>query len=140
MQNNAMKLKLLFAGTALACLPLLAGAQQTVTKTVTKGNGKTKSKTYTTPSWGAAHQYTGDKYVYFPDYYTYYEPDRGYVYWNNGKWTTSSSVPSYMSSVDLNSARVQIIEDMSTRPETRYRTYMETYPAQKVEVTVPMPR
>ncbi len=123
----------------LACLPFLGSAQETVTKTVTK-NGKTKTKTRTTPSWGTAHHYNGDKYVYFPDYYTYYEPDRGYVYWNNGTWTTSSTVPSYMSKVDMNSARVQIIDDMTVRPETRYKTYMETYPAQKVEVTVPMPR
>jgi hypothetical protein len=129
-----MKLQLLAGGLLLICLPLLSNAQ-TKTKEYKHGSVKTKSK----PGWYTTHQVTEDKYVYFPDYYMFYEPDRGYVYWQNGKWTTSSSVPSYMQSVDLNSARIQTIDDMSTRPEIKYKTYMQSYPAQKVEITVPMP-
>jgi hypothetical protein len=130
-----MKLKLLVGGCMLAFMPFLGTAQE-MTKTKTH-NGKMKSKTI--PTWGPAHQYTGEKYVYFPDYYTFYEPDRGYVYWNNGKWTTSTTVPSYMSKADMNAARMQVIEETTVRPETQYRTYIQQYPAQKVEVTVPVP-
>jgi hypothetical protein len=121
----------LLLGALMVFLPLLLSAQETKVK----GN-KMKTK----PSWWGTHHITGEKYVYFPDYYTYYEPDRGYVYWNETKWTTSETVPSYMSSVDLNSARVQVIEETTTRPEVKYKYYMKTYPAQKVEVTVPVPR
>lgn len=131
-----MKLRLLFGGLMLACLPLLCSAQGK-TKT-TEHNGKVKTKQ--SPSWAAAHHYTADRDVYFPDYYTFYDPERGYIYWNSGKWTTSTTVPSYMSNVDMNSARIQIIdEDTHMRPEVKYKTYRETYPAQKVEVTVPIP-
>lgn len=128
-----MKVKLLIGGLMLACLPFLVNAQVKINEK----NGKVKTKSV--PAWGPAHHYVGDKYVYFPDYYTYYEPERGYVYWNKGTWTTTTTVPTYMSKVDLNRARVQVIEDMSVRPETRYKTYIEQYPAQKVEVTVPIP-
>jgi hypothetical protein len=44
-----------------------------------------------------------------------------------------------MSKVDMNGARMQVIEETTVRPETQYRTYIQQYPAQKVEVTVPVP-
>jgi len=126
-----MKMNLMLGGLMMMLLPFTNFAQTTKVK-----GDKTKTK----PSWWAPHHLTTDKYVYFQDYYTYYEPDRGYVYWNDGKWTTTTTVPAFMSTVDLNAARVQTIDDMSARPEVKYKYYMETYPAQKVEVTVPMPR
>jgi hypothetical protein len=120
-----MKVKYLVGGLLLALMPFSGIAQ--------------KTKTYVVPEWGPAHKYKGDKYVYFPDYYSFYDPARGYVYWNNGTWTTTTEVPVYMSKVNLNKARVQVIEDMSAAPETRYKTYIKTYPARKVEVVVPIP-
>jgi hypothetical protein len=133
-----MKARLLITALMLACLPLLATAQITQSREVEK-NGKKKTKTATIPEWGPAHEYLGDKYVYFPDYYFYYQPDKGYIYWENGGWTTSTDIPSYLSTIDLSRARIQIIEDLETSPQARYRTYTGNYPQRKVEVTVPVP-
>jgi hypothetical protein len=131
-----MKLNLLVGGLLLVCIPFISSAQGKA-KTVQKGN---KTKTKVSPSWAASHHYNNDHDVYFPDYHTFYDPERGYIYYNKGTWVNSTSVPSYMSTVDMNKARVEIInEDVQMHPETKYTYYRQTYPAQKVEVTVPVP-
>src|SRR5437762_1987213 len=127
-----MKTKLLVGAILFACWTFSGTAQVTKTK---EHKGVVKSKTK--PAWWTAHSLTSDKHIYFPDYYVFYEPDKGYVYWNNGKWINSSSVPAYMGPVDLNTARIQVIDDMASRPELEFRTYSRTYPAQKVDITVP---
>jgi hypothetical protein len=136
-----MKLKLFFGAFMLVCMPFWCSAQE---KTKVKPSGKIKTKENSnsgaSPSWGAAHQYHNDRSVYFPDYYTFYEPNRGYIYWNNDNWATSSTVPPFMSSADLNKARVQLIEgDASGHPENQYNNYKNMYPARKIEVVVPVP-
>jgi hypothetical protein len=134
-----MKLKLLLGALMLVSMPFLCSAQE---KTKAKPNGKMKTKgsSGASPSWAAAHQYNNDRSVYFPDYYTFYEPNRGYIYWNNDNWATSATVPPFMSSSDLNRARVQQIEgDASGHPENQYNNYKNMYPAQKIEVVVPVP-
>src|SRR5438477_356004 len=70
-----------------------------------------KMKTKATPAWAAAHQYHNDHDVYFPDYYTFYDPQRGYIYYKEGHWVNTTTVPTYMRSVDMNKARVQIIQE-----------------------------
>jgi hypothetical protein len=121
----------------LVCLPFLSNAQEKIKMRDYRGKTKTKIEL---PSWSTTHRYTGDRHVFFPDYNTFYDPNRGYVYWKGSAWTTSTVVPTYMSKVDLNKARIQILEDeITVMPETRYRVYHEKYPAQKVEVVVPVP-
>lgn len=138
MTANLLAGLIMFMGVPLMAVAQSEAGQTTVTKTIEK-NGKKKTKTRTMPDWAAAQNYSGDQCVYFPDYYTFYEPGRGYVYWNNGAWTSAGTLPSYMTDVNLNRARMQILNDVSARPETRYRNYIESYPAQKVEVAVPVP-
>lgn len=95
------------------------------------------------PPWAPAHGYRAKQHVYFPDYYTFYDPNRnGYVYWNNDNWLFSQVLPAFLSSVDLGTARMQVLSDvpLTTRPETRYTVYRERYPAQQVAVVVPVPR
>lgn len=105
----------------------------------------TKSKTTTTttsttakpaPSW-AQSQYS----VYFPDYYTFYDPHRkGYVYWTGDKWTVSQESPSLLKDVDLGNARVQVLKDETlTMPENNFEQYMKLYPPQQVFPSVPVP-
>lgn len=94
------------------------------------------------PAWAPAHGYRAKQHVYFPDYYTFYDPNRnGYSYWNNGGWAFSSAIPSFLSNIDLGTARMQMLSDipLTTRPETRYTTYMKAYPAQPVSIAVPVP-
>lgn len=94
------------------------------------------------PAWAPAHGYRAKQHVYFPDYYTFYDPYRdGYSYWNNGGWSFSSILPAFLSNIDLGKARMQLLTDIpvTTRPETRYSTYIRQYPAQPVGVAVPVP-
>lgn len=109
-----------------------SNAQDNTGKT-TKSKHKTKKtgKAVTVPPWAAAHNYDATTHVYFPDYYTYYDPNRGgYVYWDKGKWDFSPSVPSYLEKVDLSKSRIQILKGLSLDkyPELNYPYYMEMYP------------
>jgi len=113
-------------------LSCAADAQQTKGKM-----GKSHTSQSVAPSWGQAHNYQNDKYVYFPDYYTFYSPGRGYTYWNNGNWMTSQNLPSNMSIIDMNNARTQTLDvPLNTFPERNINTYMNQYPAQPVNGTV----
>ncbi len=97
------------------------------------GEDKTKVE-YNIPSWVATHGYRFDKHVYFPDLHTFYQPGRGYVYWNNGTWHSSMTTPSFLEGVDLNTVRVQMIDDieLNTAPETEYIRLRTAFPAQPV--------
>jgi len=131
--------RIFFALLMLAFLPALSHAQ---TKVKTEGNGQTKVKTKGNPPvWAPAHGYRENRSVYFPDYYLFYQPGRGYVYWNNDAWTTSTTVPVYMNGVNLNNARMQMLSDIdvTTSPEQNYQVYLRQYPAQPVQITVPVP-
>lgn len=79
--------------------------------------------------------------VYFPDYYTFYDPKRhGYVYWQGDKWTVSPEKPFFMKDADLGKARVQVLKDEQlAMPEDRFEQYMRLYPPQPVSPTVPVP-
>lgn len=95
------------------------------------------------PRWAPAHGYRMKQHVYFPDYYAYYDPRRnGYVYWNNNAWIFTSSIPPYMSGVDLNRARMQVISDipLTTRPEANWRRYYNAYPPSgRVNININLP-
>lgn len=95
------------------------------------------------PAWAAAHQYDMRSHVYFPDYYAYYDPTRGgYMFWNNGKWVFTPTVPPYLEHIDLSQSRVQILKGLSLdlHPEESYPHHMKLYPAQDVNnPDVPVP-
>ncbi len=126
----------------LASVPFIAGADKGG-----RGKGKQKKvknvkvKKLAPPAWGASKHYNGESHVYFPDYYTFYDPARGYVYWNNGYWVTSVTEPSFLSGVDLNTARIELLpnEALTERPELRYTTYAGQYPGRIIGVGIPIP-
>lgn len=139
MQTN--NTRLLLIAVMVSMLPLGTNARQTKTKTKTTTSRSTTVTT--TPYWSKSHSYQNDKYVYFPDYYLFYSPSRGYTYWSNGAWSTSSSLPSNMSTADLNAARIQTLNEISVTsyPERSYTTYINQYPAQPVNgVILPAPQ
>lgn len=150
-----MNLRILVAGILLATIPLMALGQG-------KGRGhgkghhqkevKVKSnKTHTyrgykvkggPPPWAPAHGYRAKQHVYFPDYYTFYDPYRnGYVYWQNNSWAFSPNIPSFLGNVDLGAARVQLLSDipLTTHPEVYYNRYAQMYPARSVNISIPIP-
>jgi hypothetical protein len=97
----------------------------------------------TPPSWAPAKGYKATEPVYFPDYHAFYDPKRGYVYWNQSAstWTTSPQPPKFMSSVDMSKTRIQILKDLSLdlHPEANYPNYMKLYPAKRDYPDVPVP-
>ncbi|WP_276134610.1 hypothetical protein [Polluticoccus soli] len=146
-----MRLQLFFAGVLLVAAPPVCAAQNSQkTKVKAKGDGTVKLKTQDSkvkynntapPAWAEAHGYENNGHVYFPDYYLFYDPARGYTYWDGSVWTTSTTVPTYMSTVDLNAARVEMLHDarLNEHPELKYDTYIRQYPAQPVSITVQVP-
>lgn len=83
------------------------------------------------PSWANAHRYNAKKHVYFRDYDLFYDARRrGYVYNRKNKWIFSRNIPSYLRGVDLNRARVQVLNDLAydSRPEQYYGRYTKRYP------------
>src|ERR1700748_670342 len=94
------------------------------------------------PAWGKAHNYNGSSYVYFPDFRSFYDPQRGgYVFWENGTWSFTPTVPPYMTNYDLGKERVQILKNLSLarHPELDYPRYMELYPVEHNYDKVPTP-
>ena len=83
------------------------------------------------PSWAKAHRYTAKRHVYFRDYNVFYDARRqGYVYLHKNKWRFSKAVPSYLIGVDLNRARIQVLNDLAytSRPELYHSRYAKRYP------------
>lgn len=138
-----MKRTILFV--LLICLiPYFGLAQDAPAKhTKHKKKAHKTEKTIVAPPWAAAHKYDATAHVYFPDYYTYYDPNRGgYIFWNDGKYTFTPSLPPFLEKVDLSSSRIQILKGLSLdlHPELNYPYYMKQYPADNNNNTmVPVP-
>ena len=138
-----MNCKILISSFLIALLPLGCYAQNSNVKH--KHSKAAKAKTAKVPNWASAHEYDATAHAYFPDYYTYYDPNRGgYVYWQNGSYTFTPSLPPFMKNADLSKSRVQILKGLSLdmHPEQNYPYYMKMYPAvdandRKVPVPIP---
>ncbi|WP_304516613.1 hypothetical protein [Cecembia rubra] len=86
------------------------------------------------PPWAPAHGYRAKQHVYFPDYHVFYDARRsGYVYWNNGNWAFSASMPAFIANIDLGNARIQVMSDipLNARPEIYYDDYFRNYPPRR---------
>lgn len=92
--------------------------------------------------WMKSSNYKGQEHVYFPDYYTFYDPKRGgYMFWENGKWSFTPTMPPYMQQMDMSKDRVQVLKGLSLdlHPELDYPSYMKLYPAVHEYNDVPVP-
>ena len=131
----------------ISIMPFLSSAQDATNKKSKHKHKSTKTaKTTVVPPWAAAHNYDASAHVYFPDYYTYYDPSRGgYVFWSDGKYTFTPALPPFLEKVDLGKSRIQILKglDLNLRPEENYPYYMKQYPADNTNnnglVPVPIP-
>ena len=128
-------------------MPFATFAQDAAPKH-TKHKHKTNktAKAPVVPPWAAAHNYDATAHVYFPDYYTYYDPNRGgYVFWSNGKYTFTPALPPFLEKVDLSKSRIKILKGLSLdlQPEQNYPYYMQQFPADNTinngMVPVPIP-
>lgn len=82
------------------------------------------------PPWAKAYGYDARHHVYFADYRTFYDPYRGgYVFLNDGNWSFSVEMPSFMINVNLGNARTRIIREVpiSKHPEYFYYDYDDGY-------------
>lgn len=83
------------------------------------------------PMWARAHRYDMNRHVYFPDYYTFYDANRGgYTYWQNDNWIFTPNLPSFLVNVDLGRARIQVMGDipLNAAPQGYYNQYRRRYP------------
>lgn len=136
------KIAIIWLGLALPIITEAQNKRQTTKKA--KSHRQTSQVTKPSPAWAKTGGYNNKSHVYFPDYYAFYDPQRGYVFWNaeSKTWNTSHEVPSFMSKVDMSHVRVQILDGLSLdlRPETNYPNYMKLYPSNSSENNVPVPR
>jgi hypothetical protein len=59
-----------------------------------------------TPAWFYPNRVVNVRYIYFPDYYIYYDLTlRQYIYLNNGVWVTVNVLPQRFSTVNLRRAK-----------------------------------
>ncbi|RYD95226.1 MAG: hypothetical protein EOP54_16155 [Sphingobacteriales bacterium] len=83
------------------------------------------------PSWARAHRYNMSRHVYFPEYYTFYDANRGgYTYWGGNDWVFSTAVPSFLVNVNLGRARIQVMNDvpLGYAPQGYYGRYHKRFP------------
>ncbi len=148
MSNNFLQKRPSAAALIFFCMmPYFSFAQQpaATSKHKHKRPAKTVKAKQVVPTWAAAHKYDAKAHVYFPDYYTYYDPARGgYVFWNNGNYTFTPALPPFLEKVDLSKSRVQILKGLSLdlHPELNYPNYMKMYPPDNngnTRVPVPVP-
>jgi hypothetical protein len=135
-----MKYHKIIPALLLVVFPLFSQAQNTPAHKHRSKHHVIKASSE--PSWAKAHNYDGASHVYFPDFRSFYDPQRGgYVFWENGAWSFTPTVPPYMSNVDLGKERVQILKglDLDLHPELDYPRYMELYPAEHQYDKVPTP-
>ena len=84
------------------------------------------------PAWARAHRYNMSRHVYFPEYYTFYDANRGgYSYWGGNDWVFSTSMPSFLVNVNLGRARIQVMNDLPIgyAPQQYFRRYHQRFPA-----------
>lgn len=83
------------------------------------------------PPWAPAHGYRAKtRHIYFPDQNMYYDMQKGtYIYYDNGNWQVSVSLPSLFASVNLGSSRQVELEYYGDQPQqynaidkTKYKT------------------
>jgi len=126
-----MKITLFITAVSLLTFPSLADAQigrdDPRRKPVKVVAGERPA-----PKWAEAHEYKNDKFVYFPDYYLFYTPVRGYVYWSNNAWTSSQQMPAYVNDMNLIGARAEMLNKLpaDAYPERDFPTYYKQYPAE----------
>ena len=137
-------MKIILTIILLAIVPFAGYTQEKTAKHTDRKTHKA-AREGSVPSWAAAHNYDADAHVYFPDYYTYYDPNRrGYVYWDKDKYVFTPALPAFLEKVDLSKSRVQILKGLSLdlHPEQNYPHYMQLYPPDgsgHTMVPVPIP-
>lgn len=125
-----MKKRLWAIAVILLCLPFFVHAQRG-RDDIRRKPVKVETGKHPAPKWAATHDYKNDKFVYFPDYYLFYTPVRGYVYWSNNAWSSSQAMPAYVNDMNLIGARAEPLENIPAEgfPERDFPTYYKQYPA-----------
>lgn len=86
------------------------------------------SVSYGSPSWGPTY-YSGVRYYYFPDIEVYYDLSTNeYVFFRDGRWLVSRSMPSMYAGYDLRSGFVVSLNTSVYRPWLRHSYYCSHYP------------
>lgn len=106
----------------------------------TAQSGQKKKKT-TQAKAGKQAQAPPAQLAYYPDFYAFYDPARGYVYWQDSAWQVSRERPAFMKEAQKGRVRIELLHDrtIGTYPEDNFERYMKLYPPQNVTPTTPVP-
>ena len=93
------------------------------------------------PKSSLAQGYMNDRPVYFPDYYLFYTPRRGYIFWSDGGWQSSATLPDHLKKANLKSGRARILDASpeNENPEKRFKQFRKDFPAQVLAEAVIVP-
>lgn len=82
------------------------------------------------PAWAPAYEDQNEvNYYYLPDIEAYYDVrGRNYVYYNQGIWVYTASLPPAYASYDMNSAYVVVLDRSSREPWHQHTQYVSRYP------------
>ncbi|WP_243349235.1 hypothetical protein [Parabacteroides sp. FAFU027] len=80
------------------------------------------------PAWAPPY-YNGVRYYYLPDIEAYYDLQREvFVYFRNGQWIFSASLPGIYANFDLNNGFVIALGSRVVNPWQNHKHYVESYP------------
>lgn len=85
------------------------------------------------PPWAPAHGYRAKtRHIYFPDQNMYYDIQKGvYIYFNNGKWSVSTKVPSVFVSINLGRSTQVELDFYGDRPQRYNYSHKTKYKVKK---------
>ena len=111
----------------------LAGYTQNNTKKPVHKHAKTVKTANATilPQWAAEKEYNPTTRAYLPDYYSYYDPERGgYVYWQNGQYSFTPATAPYAEKAEGGKSELRLSKAFSLdlHPQLDYPYYMTLYP------------
>jgi len=67
---------------------------------------------YPTPTWFYPNRVVNVRYIYFPEYYVYYDLTlRHYIYLNNNVWITVNVLPQRFNTINLRRAKQERINN-----------------------------
>ncbi|HRO42839.1 MAG TPA: hypothetical protein PL009_08395 [Flavipsychrobacter sp.] len=142
LKEKGTGMKAIWVGIMMFCA-ISTSAQTKMKDASPKAKKTAQAQKSTKASSSKKKSFHSSKPVYFPDYYAFYDPARGYVFWNETThtWNESQQPPKFMMNIDMSKTRIQLIEGLhlDLRPEQNYPNYMKLYPARENDPKIPVP-
>ncbi len=86
------------------------------------------------PIWAKGAKYKFKHHVYFPDYFTFFNPkNNNYIYWEENRWKASPNIPLSMLKAKFADYRIVEMKDvrLNDEPFRHFEEYYKSYPPQE---------